>query len=224
LFGILGAVGSLLVGSLLGVDGFAWFFVFSIGIALGVLWGGKRQHESCSGCRRRVRPDDRECGGCGARLVGEIKSFDQRLAAEEEFRAAERARGTQQRRPRINRDPTSDCLTALMMAWVLKSGLTHTVPSSALAALMGRVEAGDFDVQPLLDAWYWDQQPFSEEGAHFCRYYIENRTLRDNDYAILTTASRIGPDLGTFKRFSAILDRRLGEWRERGDGAPRHAM
>lgn len=64
----------------------------------------------------------------------------------------------------------------------------------------------------------------SKEGYEFAAYYISNHQLRRRDLEILSTANTIRADRGTLLRFSAILDRRLIEWRAREGDTPSHQL
>ena len=228
LFGVLTALVCFAISAVLELPGVAWVGMFALGPPLGALWGGKRRVDWCSSCRGRLHADDMACEKCGARLVGEIKTFDERLAAEETFRAAElKARksavGTAATaRPRGS--ATGDLLDALYMAWILDRGLTHKKLCDAVTQVRADVRAGTIDVARLLAAWDERPQPFSKEGGEFTGYYVSNHRLRLRDHGILTTASKLRADTGSLRRLSAILDRRLEEWRGRGDGPPTHAL
>jgi hypothetical protein len=177
--------------------------------------------------------DDARCQKCNARLVGSIQSFAERLTAEENFHEAERKARAQaaESAPVVSdvsdaerSSPTTDLLNALFLAWVLKSGLARQRPSESLAALIADVEQGKIDVSRLRQAWHENPQPFSREAVEFATYYLAQTSLLRKDFDILCTAHVLGADRGSLARYSAILDRRLGEWRARGEGVPLHAM
>ena len=102
--------------------------------------------------------------------------------------------------------------------------LTRPKPSPQLEALIKAVHDDKLETGALSAAWDSTPQPFSKEAYEFTRYYLDRSALRRRDQEILATGAAVRPDRGTLRRYSAILDRRLEEWRERGDGAPTHAL
>ncbi len=230
LYGVLALFACLLLGTLLDLKGEPWLGLFALGLLGGGVWGATRKVHSCSACRNRLRFDDARCGKCGARLVGSIDSFDERLGAEENFREAERARRNATQKAEPTPDPRSaesggsSLISGLFLAWVFTRGLARAHRSAALEALIAEVQAGTIDVPRLREAWNASPHPFSKEAAEFATYYFEHAPsrIRRRDYEILQTAHELRADRGSLQRYSAILDRRLEEWRARGDGDPNH--
>jgi hypothetical protein len=230
LYGVLALFACLLLGALLNLKGGPWLGLFALGLLAGGVWGSARKVHSCSACRGRLHLDDARCAKCGASLVGSIDSFDERLEAEENFREAEKARRKAEQTAELAASPSSadssssGLISGLFLAWVFTRGLARAQRSEALEALIAEVQAGKIDVPRLRAAWHASPHPFSKEAAEFATYYFEHappRLLR-RDYEILHTAHELRADRGSLQRYSAILDRRLAEWRARGDGEPNH--
>jgi hypothetical protein len=231
LYGVLALFACLLLGTVLNLEGGTWLGLFALGLLGGGAWGATRKVHSCSACRGRLHVDDARCAKCRARLVGSIDSFDERLVAEENFHEAEkesRRRAAQTAEPAPNpgsaENGSSGLISGLFLAWVLTRGLARAQRSEALEALIAEVQAGKIDAPRLREAWHASPHPFSKEAAEFATYYFEHAPprIRRRDYEILHTAHELRADRGSLQRYSAILDRRLEEWRARGDGEPNH--
>jgi hypothetical protein len=69
--------------------------MFALAALVGAGAGKRARHFVCSDadCNAAIPADARTCPGCGGVVAGHIKSRDQRLRAEEEWRASQRTRG-----------------------------------------------------------------------------------------------------------------------------------
>ncbi len=221
LFGALSVFVCLIIGWTIDLRDALWFALFAAGLLLGGLFGAARKTRWCSSCRARLRDEAESCAECGVRFVDEIRSFDERLAAEEQYRDAHRKPESANRATRSERearaDPRSDLVWALFFAWLLQSGLARAADEADAAALAADREQGRIDVRRLLALWDGRKLLATSEAFKFMGYYAEQRELRGQDLEILETAHKLAPDLSTLRRFSAILSRRLEDFRARSE-------
>jgi len=226
-YGVLSLFTCLALGTALDLSGNAWLGLFALGLFVGGVWGQRRKVYACSACRGRLSLGDSRCQKCSARLVGDIRSFEERLAAEESFRALDRQSEPQPvdgaSRDSEPADRAKDLVQALFWAWVLTTGLDRPPHTEAVAALIADIQLGKIDIASLTAARRSKPHPFSTEAIAFATYYLAEKRLVWKDVEILRTAHVLGANRSSLQRYSALLDRRLAEWRARGQGAPVHA-
>jgi hypothetical protein len=209
--------GSVGLGLAWGVGAFAFYGLCAVATAAGSFAGRLLRADECSGCRARLRAGDAECAGCGCVVAGEIAAHEERLEAEERYRALHRnddsdtptdAGGAAE-----EEDPLLVLFTAMLAAWGLSRGLLAEDADSAQQELAARVQRLEFDTQALNAAWLAGMR-FTDEAMLFVTYYCTDpASPSTQDFDILSTANRFDDRPTNYQRYATIVDRRFAEWK-----------
>jgi len=218
---------SFILGIVLDFRGNAWFILLGVGGALFAFAGSLRRADWCSGCRARVSADDSRCAKCELWIVSAINRYDERLAAEENYEA-ERAKQHQAARAASDadaceEDPKTRAWVLMFTAWAIRKKLGTLRGSDRAQLTLQQILSGALPLDALHEAQEARQVFLTEQGSAFRRYYFEASRVLNRDFAILMTAVEFRADPGSFRRASAIFERRFEEWSAAKGGTPIHA-
>jgi hypothetical protein len=222
-----GLFASFMLGIVLDFRGNAWFILLGVGGGLFAFAGSLRRADWCSGCRARLTADNSRCPKCGLWIVSTIDRYDDRLAAEESYEAerAKRRRATSAASDADAReeDPMTRAWVLMFTAWAIRKKLGTLRGSDHAQLTVEQILRGELPLDALHQAREARQLFLTEQGHAFRRYYFEASRVLSRDFAILTTAAEFRADLGSFRRASAIFERRFEEWTAAKGGTPIHA-
>jgi hypothetical protein len=220
-----GLFAAFILGIVLDFRGNAWFVLLGVGGGLCAFAGSLQRVDWCSGCRARVTADAARCRKCGAALVSTINRYEDRLEAEEEYeaqRAKARAADTAQTARDAKEDPKSRAWVLMFLTWAIRRQLGTLRGSERAELTVQQILSGELPFESLQELRQARQVFLTDTGTAFRRYYFGAGSVLSKDFAILTTAVEFRGDLGSFRRASAIFERRFEEWAAAKGGTPVH--
>jgi hypothetical protein len=208
-------VATAIAGAIAGAGAGAFYGFCALGLAAGVMAGRRIPADECSGCGSRLTVREDRCERCGANVVGEIASPEERLEAEERYRAQHGSANADV--DDEEEDPISVLFTAMLAAWGLSRGLIRADASEAQRELERRVRANDFDTEALFATWV-KESLLTDDAMEFASFYATEATeLRTRDFEMLATANKLDDRVVNYERFAKVLDRRFADWNARAD-------
>jgi hypothetical protein len=223
---LVGLFAAFILGIVLDFRGNAWFVLLGVGGGLCAFAGSLQRVDWCSGCRARVTPDASRCGKCGASLVSTINRYEDRLEAEEQYeaqRAEARAADAAQTASDPEEDPKTRAWVLMFLTWAIRRQLGTLRGSERAELALEQILKGELPFDSLQELRQARQVLLTDSGTAFRRYYFGASHVLSRDFEILTTAAEFRADLGSFRRASAIFERRFEEWAAAKGGTPVHA-